>query len=455
MTLFIILFVSLFLCYIHYVCLKVLRVFHNEGDLFIFSFSYLFTLGSVSLQLFFYSLFYIPWEPLSLLLPWLVLFTFLLIRKRGFFSIKLTRRKISLEGKIWIFFLVSLLLFVGIESIIRPAQAWDAWSSWLLKSKIFYFDKEIVSMFSYFPSDYPIGVSLFGTFFYTIMHRVDDRAVLILFFLFYVFLIILFYSFVKKYVGRTNALFSTFLLASLQNVIRHGGRFEAGMADLALAYAMLCAAVLLIRFFRSRNYKTLFLLECAIAICGFVKYEGIVFSIVLQIIIFYLIVAMRKGRYIFLTLPWFFSTAGWALYKYIYAVPAHYIFGNGLRLERLPFVLSGMTNEFFNIKNWNLLWIVFLLAIAVYHRRIKKEALLLFLVIVCQWFIYLLVYLISPLNPREQLPSTIDRLYLHLSPLALLSVILLAGSSFDLYRSEILRSLRRVTNHVYKTSKMQ
>jgi len=53
---------------------------------------------------------------------------------------------IAISGKV---------LYVGFEALIKPVVAWDAWTSWAFKSKIFFFNN--VPLISYF-RDYPIGI---------------------------------------------------------------------------------------------------------------------------------------------------------------------------------------------------------------------------------------------------------------------------------------------------------
>ena len=63
------------------------------------------------------------------------------------------------------------------------------------------------------------------------------------------------------------ALIFTFLLLSTQNLVRHGGRFEAGYADLALGFYIFLSVLLLLDYLKIQNKKALFLfllLRCSV-----------------------------------------------------------------------------------------------------------------------------------------------------------------------------------------------
>ncbi len=436
MTIFIILFISLLLCYILYGLLKYFELLQKKDDLYVFSFSYILLLGSTSIQLFIYSLLNIHWTTITLLSPWIGIFIYIFIKKKKVFIFNLSQEKTNIVDKFLLFLIISLLLFVGFESILRPVSAWDSLADWLMKAKMFFLDKDIPPMFSYLHSDYPIGISLLTTFFYTLINRIDDTSVLLIFFLFYFFLSILFFSSLKPSIGKTKALFFTFLLLSLQNVMRHGGRFEAGQADLALGYGMLCSALLLVDFFRSPNFKTLFFFEVVISICGFIKYEGIVFSFLAQLFVLYYILRSRRIRYVVCLVPLVISAGGWMAYKHIHEVSAHYIFsGLKIRVERIPYILWRMSWEFLNLKNWNLLWPAFFTTVLIYHKKLRKEVVILLLIVVFQWISYAGVFLVTPVSIQGQIPSTIDRLYLHIAPIALYVIALLIG--LNLQNNEI------------------
>jgi len=426
---------SLSLSFIIYVLLKRMRVLRGQSDLFLYSLSYLFFFGAVSVQLFLYSLLSYPWMISTLLTPWLFVGILLFFSGSVKTSFYFAREKLSTVSIVLLTLIVLLLFFVGFESVLRPVSSWDSWSNWLLKAKMFFIDGAIAPMFSYTRSDYPIGISLFIAFFYFVLGSVDDTSVLILFFLFYAFLGLSFYSFIRRYLSFEIALLFTFLLLSTQNIIRHGGRYETGMADLALGYGILCSIMLFFEFLRSKRMSTLILVELAVVICGFFKYEGIVFSFLIQVLLIVVLVRDQKVRFLPCLMIWLLPSVGWYLYKMHGGVQQHYIFfGSGIQLWRVPVILDGMIKEFINIKNWNLLWPIFFLATIVYRKSISREMWYLYILLLLQFVSYFIVFVVTPVDFKAQIFITIDRLYLHLSPAVLWVTAMVVGPSLAKFR---------------------
>lgn len=422
---------SLSLCFILFVLLKRIHVLPNQSDLFLYSLSYLFFFGIVSLQLFAYNLFSFPWTVYTLLTPWFLLgmTLFFSVSKKTLFHFE--KEKISKISMLLLSLIVLLLFFVGFESVLRPVSSWDSWSNWLLKAKMFFIDGAIAPMFAYTRSDYPIGISLFVAFFYFVLGGIDDTSVLILFFLFYAFLGLAFYSFTRRFVSFEIALLFTFLLLSTQNIIRHGGRYETGMADLALGYGILCAVMLFFEFLHFKHIGTLVLLELVVVICGFFKYEGIVFSFLMQLLLITIFIRDRKVRLLPYLMIWVAPSVGWYLYKMHGGVQQHYIFfGSGIQLSRVPVILNGMIKEFVNIKNWNILWPVFFLTSFVYRKSISQELWYMYILLLLQLASYLVVFVVTPVDFEAQIFITIDRLYLHLSPAVVWITAMVVGPAF-------------------------
>jgi hypothetical protein len=226
-----------------------LRVF--ESFLYKLAVSFAVGIGIIYLEMFLYTLFNIPWTTATILFP-LIIFSAAMgiILRSEIKKIKVKGRfRFSFSEKLILVGILTLILFVGFESIVRPVYAWDAWSSWLMKSKMFYIEKGIRSeQFHYLNSEYPPLISIGGAFVYVVQQHLDDRNVLLFFFSFYIFLGFCLFLILSKSTNRFIALIATFLFLSTQNIIRHGGRFEAGQADLALAYFMVCTYMLFIEF---------------------------------------------------------------------------------------------------------------------------------------------------------------------------------------------------------------
>lgn len=406
--------------------------FLKESSLFEkLSFSWGLGFGLIGLQLFFYHLLNIEWNRLSILFPWISLFILYIQKNKPYFP-KMTPRLQSRE-KIFVTLILLLVLFVGFESTLRPVQAWDAWDNWLFRSKVFYHHNTIDQYYFHYAQDeYPLIIPLVGTFGYIMMGQINDRLILLLFFMFYLCLGGLFFGTARRLFNTQKALLFTFLLLSLQNLIRHGGRFEVGQADLALSYYIFAGMILLASFIKRKSKKAAFLLSVFLGISGQIKYDGMAFVMIVTLISFFSIIEWKRYRYVFLLLPTFLLLIPWQLYKVFNHLPENFLFRSGINIhiERVATVILFMSKEFFSIKNWNLLWIVFFVCLIFYWRRSEKAKLFL-VVLFLQWLSYFVIFLMTPTDPATHIENIIDKLYIHLAPIAMLIIAINLSQFLD------------------------
>ncbi|SRR5713226_229392 len=220
------------------------------------SYSWGLGVGLIGIQMFLYSILHIPWSRLSILLPWVIIFVILLVRNKQTPKFRKVKVKLSRIEIFFVLLIAILLFFTGFESILRPIQAWDGWANWVFRSKVFFLHNNLtIDYVRYTYDEYPLIIPLMGTFGYIMMGEVNDKYVLFLFFVFYLALGGVFFATSKKLLNTKKAIILTFLLLSTQNLIRHGGRFEAGYADLALGYYIFAATCLLASFLKPSGQK--------------------------------------------------------------------------------------------------------------------------------------------------------------------------------------------------------
>ncbi|HSX40332.1 MAG TPA: hypothetical protein VLF68_01840 [Candidatus Saccharimonadales bacterium] len=379
--------------------------------------------GLVSGQLFLYSVFHVSWSIPALLLPWIAFFIYPLFRRSEKFTLKFShKQKYTTIQKILIVLVFSLLIYVFFEAQLRTVSAWDAWSIWLLKAKVFYVDGFInPRIFNYLESDYPLVISLSLTFMAKMIGSFNDRVLLLLSFAYYAAESGLLFIALKKRIGLTKALVATFLFMSLQNIVRHGGRFEAGQADLPLGYFMLCDVLLIFEYIRKPNVKILALLTAFLAITTQVKHEGIVFAFIVEIAIFYFALKKKKYKHLLSGLFVVCPVIGWQIF--VGSGSFHYSYFSGhhtiLSIHKAWNSIIGFMKEFLNIKNWNLLWVAFFGVLLASLRCLKPEQKLLLYFIFSQFFVYFLLYCFTTGNDPQ---SSIDRLFIHVCALAILFI---------------------------------
>lgn len=419
MTLVAIIFIALFIVLIGYICIDRLSILKKESIVGKLSLGWGLGVGLIGLQLFLYSILQIPWSRFSLLLPWIPFIIFFFIKRFRIPNFKMNHRFSNIE-RILIIFLILLNLFVAFEAVLRPVQAWDGWDNWLLRPKVFYMNNDLsLDYVRYTHDDYPLIMPLMDTFGYIIIGGIDDKNILFFYFMFYLALGGLFFAASQKLFGTKLALLYTFLLLSLQNLIRHGGRFEAGQSDLALGYYIFTGALLLAYFFKTKNKFLSLLLSIFLGITAQIKNDGMAYFLIVNTIIVAVSIYWKKFSYILYLLPGFLLVGSWTLYKILNDYPSNFLFRNGLDIhyEKTFAIIGAMLKEMINFQNWNLLWVIFATVLLLNWKNLGKAKLFLLLLLL-QWLSYFAIFMITPREPVGHVQNVIDKLYLHLAPLA-------------------------------------
>lgn len=423
-------FVFLIICFIvmiGHVAIKIFHLLENYSFLQALPYSFGSGVGFIAMQMYIYSRVGIEWNRIFLLLPWLLIACFYFFKNKKFLNTDYKIPHIYLIDKTLIVSILLLLLFVGFETIIRPLFAWDGWATWLLRAKILYFDGKISGMvFQNVQSDYPLVISLVSAFIYSILGMVDDKAVLLFFYSFYVLLGVQFFLFLKKRTSARIGLLGTFLLLSTQNLIRHGGRYEVGQADLALGFFIFCCFTLLVNYMKNHKLKTILFLNIFLAITSMIKNEGIPFAFLVELICIYSIFKSKKYFHLYVISFFIVPFLDWQLFKFMIHAPSFPSYVGIPHLDRMGLVFIEMTKEFLNMKNWNLLWICFGIGIPLnFVLKRDKEIYIIYLLIFIQLVSYGFIFLGTLTDPVLHIRNTIDRLFLHIAPLAVFTIMLL------------------------------
>jgi hypothetical protein len=413
----IVLLLILFLAVIGYTVIWGFNLIPYKDKLFAISCSYGLGVGLVCMQLYLYSRIGISWNIWSVLSPWAILIPIILFKERKRITLSLPKLpKLTVYDKLLLFGIFLALSYVIFEALIRPVAVWDAWAIWLLKAKIFFIDGKInPQILDYVRSDYPLVVSLLGTFIYIILGNVNDTAVLLTSTAFYFFLGLSLFAVIRKKYGITYALLFTFLFATMQNFIRHGGRMEAGQADLPIGYFAFCSTILLLEYIKKSSVRVLVLLNMFLAIGSLVKFEGIPIAIVIEIFIVNHILKHKLYKQFPVLLFWIVPLFDWQIYKKINHLTYAYFIAH-------PFILSsskmfnavwGMIKEMITVKSWYILWISYIYALFSFGIK-DKYLFILNVIILSQIGLYIVLYMFTLGNDPE---SSAERLLVHIAPL--------------------------------------
>lgn len=370
--------------------------------------------GIGALQMFLYYILNIEWSREGLVIPYVIILP-LLLKKIKLRRIRFSFANIPKVNYFLITLIALLAAFTMFESVLRPLSSWDGWSSWQMRAKVYFHEKQIsVESFHYLQTEYPLAVSLYSTFLYVVLDEVDDTAVQLISWFFYIMVGLTAYAFIKKEAGTRPALWASFLLLSTQNLIRHGGRFEAGMADIVLGYYILAALIALYYYISSKELKQAILFVLFLIIATQIKNEGTAFSLIAVLI--YAYYAIRAGRsHLFVLIFYAFALIGWQVFKFLLNLPKSILMypANFDGFTFIRIVWEELV-QYLSIQNWNMGWFYFFVTLFLINRKY-----VVFYIAICvQILLYVFIFLTSSMVPWEHAKGISDRLFLHLYPSA-------------------------------------
>lgn len=440
--------------------LLVLRVSDKRGELEAgtgarFSLAFMFGLGAVSLQMFFYSVAGIPFGYLQIAVPWVALSAISLV-----FPGKKTARRASLSerpGPLAIIFEIVILsqaAYALIYSLLLPARGWDAWHIWLLKARVFFVDKGVPTEFLLDPAlkyahpDYPLLMPLSAAWVYTALGGVAEVAAKTLWPLQFASMLFIFHYAARKASGARTAVVFTALLSLTPIILAHAAGLlgslgplpagnYAGYADMALSIYLMSAGAFLYIYASEGGGYAVTLSAASFALAAWTKNEGLPAALFGLLLIFWCAFG-RKG--------WVTKTVGsiaivslftapWFLYKSYYGIGSEYT-GNlspALIAENIgrlkPVIGSLLSYLFTEISLYNFAWWGYMVSLVLNWRGfLKRPILVLNLMIFFQTALYVFVYVITPADVKWQLSTSLDRVVLHMLPLSLLVMAVNIGS---------------------------
>ena len=427
--------------------------------------SFMLGLGAVSLQMFFYSLASIPFSALLISGPWVALgaaMLFLPAFKRTAF--RTDGQKMGWAGRVLFAVILSQVLYSFAYGLIMPLSGWDAWFIWFVKARAFFLDGSVNAAFLTDPAyvqdhpDYPLLVPLAVSWIYTAIGSAQEEAGKIIYPLQFAALLSIFHYGVRRLTGsRTTGLLFTALLSVTPLVLVHGAGFPVqidpaytgkdftGYADLTLSAYFLGAAIFILLYAREGRSPFAYIATLMLAMGAWTKNEGLTFALLgFLILAVSALLKQGKGRD-FRTLglaliPLVLFILPWSVYKAVLGVGSEYVqslgpgvfFSNLTRLGQIiPYAAGFM---FLKPGVMGLVWWAYAAsAVLSFRGIISAKTLVLHCLILGQLGIYTFVYIITPVDLKWHLGTSLDRLVLHLIPLGMLAAAvhlsMTAGSS--------------------------
>lgn len=420
--------------------------------------SFMAGMGFVSLQLFFYSLLSITLSTLTVTALWLLLlcaaFAFEASReglKVVIHSVDRTGDTIGWTGGLSLTIIIVQILYVFTYGLELPVNGWDAWAIWFGKAKAFFIDGAVTerAVTTTPHPDYPLLMPLTVAWVFTVLGEANDQLGKLLYSLQFVSLLLIFHYALSNFLSRKMNLVFTSLLSLAPIVIIHAGGLPVdahpgglytgdfvGYSDLALSIYFIAGGAFIVMYITGLGAGNLIMAALFFSFAAWTKNEGLTMALMGVLLMTLAIFRSKKdGAIMFLKtlLICALIIIPWLTYKSSLGLESEYSsefsLGNIIaNLDRLPLIGSYLfIHLFLNTELYNLIFYLFVVMTFLNIRGLFNRTLLpLNLLFFGQLFIYILVFMITPVKLNVALATTLDRLILHLLPLA----IFIAGMNY-------------------------
>jgi hypothetical protein len=347
------------------------------------------------------------------------------------------RPSIELHGWDWLFLglLAAMFLYALPRAALYPVWAWDAVATWGCKARIFYATRGLnltcIEAHNYYPNLIPLLLS----YLYFAVGQVNDYLAKVIFPLWGALLLTLFYSLtVRLGLSRRRALGLTAFLALNGTVfIIH---LYIAYADLPLAFFTLGGAGLLYLWLAEAGPPgSLPLTACCLAGMAWCKYEGPPLAATLILAAALTLAWLRPEHWVrrlgHLAVPLVGLAVGylpWRLFTLHQKleIGADHIqnFYPHQMIKAIGYLLTTLVNPFY----FGFLWPALALALIAAGQRLwRSPRLFLALLVAGNLVAIILAYAVAPTAAAEfpaYVRATLDRLLLHLTPVAALLLAL-------------------------------
>ena len=371
---------------------------------------------------------------------------------------KLHRSKESIHYLKWSLSETLMLLGIGIhflvvlfQALTKPMEAFDAVFNWGLKAKAIALSQALPwDLFnnSYYPhSNYPLLVPLSQVFSSSLIDGYDEFSSKWIFPLYLLAMAsFLFASFRRSLLDRKSSLFFAFMLVSIPFVIRHSFN---GYADWIFSVYFSMSSICLYFWVREQQKIFFFLSAILIGMAGLTKDEGLALCILQVVLIGFCCSEIGYSSVkdkLRVIVSYFLVVCAvlfpWLLLKVLIGGTTHAINTTSFltlswdRLTRIIPIAYQYQNQVFGLRVWNLIWIIFLVAVVFNFKKfLLPELRYLFFAILGVFFVYTSVYILIPEHPEMDitwyLKTTASRLFLH--PISV--VIFIIGLFYQLEKT--------------------
>jgi hypothetical protein len=341
---------------------------------------------------------------------------------------------------LWYLFPLVLGGYVGFTALriatSTPLIGWDAWAIWLYKAKLLAAENLVpppwvfTSPSGFGHPHYPLLWPMLAAGAYGITGTADDHyARLILIFL-WIGWGLMTYSALRWKLPRLPAAMLASLQLSLPLVTEYASN---GYADVVLAGfygGMIC---LILRLRDSADWSVLISAALLGAGAAFTKHEGMPLACFGAALV--LAMAARHGRakaalmaaafvgiVVILLSPWYVWSQHFPRTDEDYGSHISEFF-NGANVQRLHVIIPAVGRELMKWDDWGPLWALFLIIAVLGWRAFHYSYIrALWALLAAHFLLYMFVYVITPRDINWLISTTLNRLIIHITPVAILLI---------------------------------
>lgn len=427
--------------------------------------------SALAIELWIYGAVHIPWNPLTIVAPWLVAG---IVRQRqlrraaadDWRAVTAEIRVLVASGPLELVLLLGLAtlgLVYLLNLVTQPVLGWDAIAMWLFKANLYYSQQAVnlapISTDIRRNLDYPPLYSLMVDSLYGLSGGIDEIFGKSVTYLFFLTGAIGFLITVRDLLGRQLAITFTFLFAAMPIFL--GALFSfpyMGWADYPFAILMLVSLLHLVHGLRTGDHFSYALAVVYAALGALTKNEGVSFLAIVLVVLGapYLITALRLKKppgldrtFVIVVVLGVAPLIAWQLYLRLNGIHAARLVSQQSWRELLPGVPGravatlGSIRQMFSFKlDYPWLAASYLLSVLLIAFARAPFALPVLIAISLQAAGYFAVYLITPFDTNYIVSTTFDRLMMQLAPSLLL---LLAIALYPYVRNEASTSERELS----------
>ena len=339
-------------------------------------------------------------------------------------------------GLAWMFVIYNIF-YVFWRALNIPIYTWDAIATTAFRGKIIFFEQSISYQQNFPYPSYPLHVPFMECWMALNLGVWDDQLIKIIFPCALLSFVIVHNYFLSCYTNKQWALLGTVILLSSNLLILHG---TIGYRDVFFLYYE-CTVFMLLLLWRSKKNDAFLILASLFAgFATFTKLEGTAFLIIHAALFSLILLNKRKSslkwlirKSLLFTIPSFGICGFYYAYKIFSRFPSsgktEFDFTLS-SLERIPVILNSFGENFFLSGNWNLVWFILAVSLAMNGKRLIRnmETRLLFIALVLSVGMYTSMSLLTTMFiwiSGSWNIAGLSRLVLHFFPLASLLIVLL------------------------------